>query len=71
MKILFVSTGLLLSGCAAFTPEPALDPYTYVEESASFKETSIIKELNTSGCDISRFETMTSPRKNVISVYCK
>ena len=71
MKMLFVSTGLLLSGCAAFTPEPALDPYTYVEESASFHETKIIEKLSIFGCDISRFETMTSPRKNVISVYCK
>lgn len=72
-------SSFLLSGCASTFPQQELpvsssDPYTQVEESlsrSSFKETAIIEELNASGCDISRFETMESSRRNVITVNCK
>ena len=72
MKPLLLSAIIFipLSGCASFLP--ATDPFTQVEERSSpFKETSIIEELNASGCDISRFETMESPRRNAIIVNCK
>ena len=72
------ASSLLLSSCASFIPQqtpppiPATDPYTQIEERSSpFKETSIIEELNASGCDISRFETVESPRRNSITVSCK
>lgn len=79
MKTFLLSTtiSLTLSGCASFFPSPtppipATDPYTQIEERTSpFKETSIIEELNASGCDISRFETVESPRRNSITVNCK
>lgn len=79
MKTLLLSTiiSLTLSSCASFLPSapppiPATDPFTQIEERSSpFKETSIIEELNASGCDISRFETVESPRRNSITVNCK
>jgi hypothetical protein len=79
MKTVLLSTimSLTLSGCASFLPSvpppiPATDPYTQIEERVSpFKETSIIEELNASGCDISRFETVESARKKSIIVKCK
>ena len=62
---------LVISGCSTLRPTP-VDPYTMVEDSRSlFKEIGIIEELNASGCDIKRFETMTSARKNSITVNCK
>lgn len=51
------------------------DPFTHVEiEGAArtaYKEIGIIEKMDAAGCDIRRFETMTSTRKSTISVDCK
>ncbi len=77
MKTILLPTllSLTLSGCVSPFPStpPPPDPFTQIEAEISlpFKETSIIEELNASGCDISRFETMESARKKSIIVNCK
>ncbi len=74
MNKLLALPALLLSGCAGLIPEPTpppSGPYTQIERQGTSREAGIIEELSISGCDIKRFETMTSPRKNAIIVTCK
>ena len=67
MKVLLILPAVLLSGCVT----PASDPYTTIERRGDSREAGIIEELNISGCNIKRFETMTSSRKSAITVVCK
>lgn len=79
--ILLLAAMMAVSSCAALLPRaPAApptggDPFTHVETEgtarAAYKEIGIIERMDAAGCDIRRFETMTSVRRSTITVDCK
>lgn len=83
MKSIFIlmATAIMISGCTTVVPVPKAQTVpskteaVFVEEDTTarniYKEIGIIEELNASGCDIKKFETSESARKNTISVSCK